>query len=575
MRGILATFCASLALTAVSGGCGVDATESDAVGATNAELLQCEARPISQFTDTSSSCGGTCCDKVDCGPTSAAMMRYIMADGANHPNVDHDHREMRRWYRDFNESTGCYSTGSSGYKGASLKGVAKLVKRVHEKDGGPDYSKSCDGGGTNCSQAVGTSWTHQKFIDKIEDGYVAATIGDCDSKTKFGRGSPCCSSTGVDHFVVVSGYDAGTDTFTVLDPACTGAAKKEWKWPTADFFKFAWGGAGYIKSFVYGRGRDCSGQSTPVCVPTKTCTGKCGTIWDGCKEIACGGCTAPETCGGGGVDNVCGYGEDWDPEASFPVAGWSTGTLQNNGLCTEASGSTNAVFMTACSSTDLKQNWLLTSGRQLKNYQTDDCVEAASSTAGALIKHKPCSSSSLQEWRTTNMEIVNGESGFCLHVPYGDYYDGAPVRYRRCNGEERQQFNYNLATLEIKSSGDTRFCLDAETSSGVLDGNDVKLRVCDGTLSQQWNDGRGGFVNKADTGLCLKVEGGADEAEGADLEVGTCNDKVGQMWALRGQIQLHASPNLCLKAGSPGSQLTVASCNAGAGLQVFTLWSQF
>lgn len=46
-----------------------------------------------------------------------------------------------------------------------------------------------------------------------------------------------------------------------------------------------------------------------ACEPT-TCRAAgatCGVILDGCgDELDCGRCTAPDTCGGGGVDNVCG-----------------------------------------------------------------------------------------------------------------------------------------------------------------------------------------------------------------------------------------------------------------------------
>src|SRR5262249_42203613 len=45
------------------------------------------------------------------------------------------------------------------------------------------------------------------------------------------------------------------------------------------------------------------------CTPT-TCAAQgknCGSISDGCGgTLTCGTCTAPQTCGGGGVSNVCG-----------------------------------------------------------------------------------------------------------------------------------------------------------------------------------------------------------------------------------------------------------------------------
>jgi len=52
------------------------------------------------------------------------------------------------------------------------------------------------------------------------------------------------------------------------------------------------------------------GGATP-CVPTSCAAlGKnCGSIADGCGgTLTCGTCTAPQTCGGGGVANVCGVG---------------------------------------------------------------------------------------------------------------------------------------------------------------------------------------------------------------------------------------------------------------------------
>ncbi len=49
--------------------------------------------------------------------------------------------------------------------------------------------------------------------------------------------------------------------------------------------------------------------SVAACTPT-TCAAQgktCGTILDGCGgSLVCGSCTAPQTCGGGGIANVCG-----------------------------------------------------------------------------------------------------------------------------------------------------------------------------------------------------------------------------------------------------------------------------
>jgi hypothetical protein len=55
----------------------------------------------------------------------------------------------------------------------------------------------------------------------------------------------------------------------------------------------------------------CGGASnTCQCVPIAqavACNGKCGAVANGCGGMHdCGGCTSPQTCGGGGVTSVCG-----------------------------------------------------------------------------------------------------------------------------------------------------------------------------------------------------------------------------------------------------------------------------
>lgn len=56
---------------------------------------------------------------------------------------------------------------------------------------------------------------------------------------------------------------------------------------------------------------ECKGAPTEcTCVPSvkaTACSGKCGAVANGCSSTHdCGGCTLPQTCGGGGTANVCG-----------------------------------------------------------------------------------------------------------------------------------------------------------------------------------------------------------------------------------------------------------------------------
>ena len=62
-----------------------------------------------------------------------------------------------------------------------------------------------------------------------------------------------------------------------------------------------------------GENYDCNAELRCECVPVdreEVCVDKCGVLEDGCGgTIDCGGCTDGQTCGGGGVENVCGMGE--------------------------------------------------------------------------------------------------------------------------------------------------------------------------------------------------------------------------------------------------------------------------
>lgn len=59
-----------------------------------------------------------------------------------------------------------------------------------------------------------------------------------------------------------------------------------------------------------GGDEDCDGLTDEDCCVPATCAGaeaSCGLTGDGCGGVLdCGSCAAPETCGGGGVSNVCG-----------------------------------------------------------------------------------------------------------------------------------------------------------------------------------------------------------------------------------------------------------------------------
>ncbi|MBN2495987.1 MAG: hypothetical protein JXR96_15450 [Deltaproteobacteria bacterium] len=70
-------------------------------------------------------------------------------------------------------------------------------------------------------------------------------------------------------------------------------------------------GVGYNINFMPARSNQARDDLVGGCTPTSCeAQGKdCGTIPDGCgSTLECGACVLPETCGGGGVPNVCGQG---------------------------------------------------------------------------------------------------------------------------------------------------------------------------------------------------------------------------------------------------------------------------
>jgi len=81
-----------------------------------------------------------------------------------------------------------------------------------------------------------------------------------------------------------------------------------------------------------------AGSCTPI---TCAVAGKeCGTISDGCADVLdCGTCTAPKTCGGGGVANICGV----KPDAGGPATDAASGACDPT--CMAQSG---AVCCTTC-----------------------------------------------------------------------------------------------------------------------------------------------------------------------------------------------------------------------------------
>jgi hypothetical protein len=101
----------------------------------------------------------------------------------------------------------------------------------------------------------------------------------------------------------------------------------------------------------------CQGSpSSCQCVPSAkatACLGKCGSVPNGCGGMhACGSCTSPETCGGGGIDNVCGCTNT--PKVTA-CAGKNCGSVSNGCGGTYSCGSCTSTNAPICVSNVCKQ----------------------------------------------------------------------------------------------------------------------------------------------------------------------------------------------------------------------------
>lgn len=241
------------------------------------------------------------------------------------------------------------------------------------------------------------------------------------------------------------------------------------------------------------------------------------------------------------------------PESGSLVAGG-----QCVGIASHATDPGALLETTTCEALD-DQDWRTTTDGQLRVQQTLQCAAVVGcSTPGALVEQTTCSPTAPdQKWRFAAVEIINGAAAKCLQAT-----TTGPLAFADCTGAADQKFDYDPTTETIRA-GDQ--CVTAADSAAT--GDPITLAACDGRASQQWFQGRGGFVTRANTARCLAVPSGA--LTGTTIALDDCNDSADQRWALRGAIR-DARGDLCLAAGTP---LALATCD-GSAAQAWTFWSR-
>lgn len=171
------------------------------------ELTQCAVKGKTQFD-------GTACQSTNCGPTSAAMMRYAMTCGSE----NHSGGSMRTWLNQLTGQTGCHGT--------NLAELGTLMEKIHTKDGGPNYSE------TTAAHADMSAATFRERLDPLTgDGWVAVVLGGDN-----GYAAPCGFTGG--HAIYAHRYDAANGRYLVYDPEC-GDDKARW-WDDTKLENWAW-----------------------------------------------------------------------------------------------------------------------------------------------------------------------------------------------------------------------------------------------------------------------------------------------------------------------------------------------
>jgi len=132
-------------------------------------------------------------------------------------------------------------------------------------------------------------------------------------------GSGC---TSINHGIVLVGWDDGDGQGYWIVRNSWGAG-----WGEAGYMRIRWG-ANAIGSRDHNYYASYAGGGS--CTPT-TCAAQgkdCGSIPDGCGgTLECGNCPDGQTCGGGGVTNVCGGGQAcWTPYARSSCNSYRTGS---------------------------------------------------------------------------------------------------------------------------------------------------------------------------------------------------------------------------------------------------------
>jgi RHS repeat-associated protein len=183
------------------------------------------------------------------------------------------------------------SPGAPAHSDATCDGRDDDCDGASDEDYVPT-SASCGVGA--CQRAGTTSCDEGQEVVACTPGSPAASDATCDGmddncngladeqfvETETTCGDGACAATGF--IVCMAGNPVNT-----CEPGMPGAAD----------------GCG-------GGDDDCDGFIDEDCCQPSTCHGvgaNCGTVSDGCGSmIDCGACEVPETCGGGGVSNVCG-----------------------------------------------------------------------------------------------------------------------------------------------------------------------------------------------------------------------------------------------------------------------------
>ena len=198
-------------------------------------------------------------------------------------------------------------------------------------------------------------------------------------------------------------------------------------------------------------------------------------------------------------------------------------------------------------------------------------VNGAPGDTGEIVRVAPAvaPAAAEQQWAFDGVHVVN-DAGWCIDVPYGDFFDYAHVQIYVCHAADAQ--SWSVTPLGQIRHG--AYCMDLP-GSNTDDGTRIQVYTCyDDPPDNQRFVLEQGRLKPRNSGKCIGVAGDPTINQ-TPLEVESCDstgpNALGQSFSLLGPIM---NRGLCLDLGTPDAVADPVALQPCAGTPEQT-WAWF